>query len=471
MTTTLLALCLLLHLAAADGAADLDDYGGWTDISATATGVFYIETISGRHLLVTPDGHGFIALGVNHLGAIKTHGPAEADLFTERYQSDWQQFAREVLRQYQDWGFNTVDDTVVPLRAMRPYLAARNFVRTAKYYGKPGEKNTYEFPDVFDPTVKARLEQEVGSFCRQHRDNKRLIAYYWTDTPTWDIHKTRRFRDTDWVSEIRRLSAGSPGRERYAAFLRDGYDNDLARLNRAYGLRLESFDKLAKINLGGLDLNRYEIERDDQEFLGQIAQTYYGIVGPAMRRHDPRHLVFGEKYLLGDTPPQVIQAAMPHIDAIAVQPGDGYFPIYTPGDIYPTAEIEALHKLTGKPIFICDHQISFATERYPVAIWPYHQRPNEADAAPGYPNGFCWTHSLAPMFLVTCAASTSIASRRAAMPSSWGFCARTAPPHTPCRGYPPRQPCRQGARASEGTHPGTLTAMPTLPCRHTIIPL
>jgi len=57
----------------------------------------------------------------------------------------------------------------------------------------------------------------------------------------------------------------------------------------------------------------------------------------------------------------------------------GMYP--SPGDTYPAEEIESLHKLTGKPIFICDHQISFATERYPKAIWPYHQRANEADAA------------------------------------------------------------------------------------------
>jgi len=320
-------------------------------------------------------------LGVNHLGAVKSNGQDESDLFSQRYQNDWEKFAEEVLHQYKDWRFNTVDDSIRPLRDVRPYLAARNLVRTAKYYGKPGERNPYEFPDVFDPVVRTRLERRVESFCKQHRDNRNLIAYYWTDTPTWDIHKTRRFRGTDWVSEIRNLCPRSPGRKRYAEFLRDRYRNDLARFCRAYDLRMESFDDLQGSDLGSLDLARYEIERDDQAFLGLIAATYYGIVGPAMRRHDSRHMVLGEKYLLGDIPPQVVKAAAPHLDAIAIQPGDGYIPIYTPGDTYPAEEIESLHKLTGKPIFICDHQISFATERYPKAIWPYHQRANEADAA------------------------------------------------------------------------------------------
>jgi len=373
-----LFIVILTHGARSE---ELDAYGGWADIQGEATDAFHIEIVNGRHLLVTPDGHGFVALGVNHLGAVKSNGHDERDLFNQRYQDDWDKFAEEVLRQYKTWGFNTVDDTVKPLREARPYLAARNFVRTAKYYGKPGEKNLYEFPDVFDPAVKTQLERDVELFCKQHRDNKNLIAYYWTDTPTWDIHKTRRFRGTDWVSEIRRLPSRSPGRRRYTEFLRDRYEDDISRFRRAYDSRIESFDDLQKTDLGSLDLARYEIERDDQAFLGLIAETYYGIVGPAMRRHDPRHMVFGEKYLLGDMPPQVVRVAAPHLDAIAIQPGDGYIPIYTPGDTYPAEQIESLYKLTGKPIFICDHQISFATERYPKAIWPYHQRASEADAA------------------------------------------------------------------------------------------
>jgi agarase len=134
-------------------------------------------------------------------------------------------------------------------------------------------------------------------------------------------------------------------------------------------------------DFGLLDLTRYEVERDDQQFLGEIARRYYGIVGGTMRRYDPNHLIFGEKYLLGDTPAQVIAAAVPYIDALSVQPGDGYIPVYTPGDVYPAREISELYRLTGKPVFICDHQISFPTPVYPHTIWPYHQRRDESEAA------------------------------------------------------------------------------------------
>lgn len=359
----------------------LDAFGGWTDLKGRATGWFHLETFNGRTLLVTPDGHGFVALGVNHLNAVKAHGPAEPDLFQTRYGGDWGKYAAEVLRHYETWGLNTVDAGVEPLRRVRPYFAGRDFVATAKYKRPPGEPGAWEFPDVFDPAVEARLEREVEAFCREHRGNRNLIAYYWTDTPTWDLRKTRVFRQTDWVSEIRQLPATAPGKRRYARFLRERYGDDFARINRAYGLALQSLADLPGADFLRVRLEDYEVARDDEAFLALIARAYYGIVGPAMRRHDPHHLVFGEKYLLGDLPPQVLAGALPHVDAVAVQPGDGYIPIYTPGDVFPREEFAELHTLAGKPIMICDHQIGFPCTRYPRSIWPYHLRADEAEAA------------------------------------------------------------------------------------------
>lgn len=118
----------------------------------------------------------------------------------------------ERWQNYENWGMNTVDNTVALLRESRPYFAATNFAKTAKYYGNRGQANLYEFPDVFGGGLIRLMEQAVAEFCSNHAHNKNLIAYYWTDTPTWDLHKTRRFRDTDWVSQIRRLPAEAPGR-------------------------------------------------------------------------------------------------------------------------------------------------------------------------------------------------------------------------------------------------------------------
>jgi len=89
--------------------------------------------------------------------------------------------------------------------------------------------------------------------------------------------------------------------------------------------------------------------------------------------------VFGDRYLAGDHPVIVLQAVKPWIDAVAVQPGDRYSPLYPPGTEFPNAEIEMLRTVTGKPVLICDHAISFPTAAHPLTI--FKQMPDEPSAA------------------------------------------------------------------------------------------
>jgi hypothetical protein len=380
--------CSLLRLTvlfAADGNADseashLDRFGGFEDIEATATGWFHLQTINGRTVLVTPEGHPFVALGVNHIAAINKAGDGEADLFKAHYGGDWRRLREDVTKQFSGWGLNTVDNVPPQLREGFPYVASCTLAKTAKYFSSIDGNNPYDFPDIFNPDIQKRLQAKVQGFCRERRDDPLLIGYCWTDTPTWDLQKTRSFRHTDWVSEIRRLRADTPGKKRYVEFLRQHYE-DIQAFTRAYGLEVDSFDLLHRESFREVHLDTYEVTRDDQQFLGIIARKYYDIVGTAMKKADPHHLMFGEKYLMGDYPDQVLEAVKSYIDVLSIQPGDGYIPIYVPGDMYPKQEIERLHKLTGKPVFICDHQISFGTKQYPVATWPFHQRTDEAEAA------------------------------------------------------------------------------------------
>jgi hypothetical protein len=63
----------------------LDSYGGAIKIKAEATGYFRLQEIKGRWFFITPEGHGFIPLGVNHLrsyfgGEGGKLGPGEPDL-------------------------------------------------------------------------------------------------------------------------------------------------------------------------------------------------------------------------------------------------------------------------------------------------------------------------------------------------------------------------------------------------------
>ena len=69
---TLLAItCLMSGSASAQvfpGKTGFDAYGGYINIKGEATGRFHLETIDDRHFLITPEGHGYSALGVCHTG-------------------------------------------------------------------------------------------------------------------------------------------------------------------------------------------------------------------------------------------------------------------------------------------------------------------------------------------------------------------------------------------------------------------
>lgn len=60
-----------------------------------ATGMFRLERINGRHCLVTPEGHGFLSLGVTHISAIAQEG--DVDLFGETYNRDWTKVSEAAL--------------------------------------------------------------------------------------------------------------------------------------------------------------------------------------------------------------------------------------------------------------------------------------------------------------------------------------------------------------------------------------
>jgi len=339
---------------------------------------FTLSEMNGRDRLIHPNGEPFVALGVNHIAAIAR----DRQRFEERYEGDWDLFREHLDEQFARWNMNCVGyGAPGQLQQHYPYFATITVAPIEKHRSDPDPEssNGYQFPDPFDPAWAADIEQRMRQLCEQHRDNRLLIGYMWTDTPTWDVIKTRGLRGTDWVSEIRKLPADAPGRRRYAEYLRSIYADRLQDLNDNYGLELASLDGLDEADLSTVAIGRQLVQADDERFLEIIAERFYSVVGAAQRQHDPQHLVFGDRYLIGDHPDGVLREAAKWIDAVAVQPGDLYAPLYPPSTRFAAEEFRRIHEITGKPILICDHAISYPTEEHPRTI--FEQAPSEAEAA------------------------------------------------------------------------------------------
>ena len=345
-----------------------DRYGGIAEVQLEATGWFRLARVGGRHVFVTPDGHPYVALGINHIGVL-----GRTELFQRAYGGDWARAREALLEQLRDWGCTCAGYDALPALREMPHFASVTLTRTAKHDAE------WHYPDVFDPAFQAETADKVRAVCGQHRDNRCLIGYLWTDTPCWDIAKSRELRDTDWVSEIRRLGPDAPGKHRYVEFLSERYNGDVGEIAEIYGAGAASFPALLGHDFAGLQRRRPKVALDDRAFLGLIAREHYAVAAAAFREHDPDHLLLGDRYLLGDHPNAVIDAAMPHLDALAVQPGGGYRASDLPGDRFIAEEFDRLHERAGLPIAIVDHQISFPTPEHPATTWT--QLPTEAEAA------------------------------------------------------------------------------------------
>ncbi len=361
-------------------AADANTYCGLPSPRFQPTGFFRLATTRGRDHLVTPDGRAYLALGINHLDMLQQNVTNSLQV---RGEASWLAFWDRTLQpQFKEWRLTTLGYGVPePLQAKAPWFATITLAPIEKHRSDPNRnsRDGFYFPDVFDPAWASDAAERIAKVAAPLRDNPFVIGYFWTDTPTWDVIKTRGLRRTDWVSALRELPATAPGRQAYAAFLEQRYANRCDALNSIYGLALTSLTQLRDANLSAVAVGRHVVQADDEAFLALIAQRFYEVTGKAQRQADPHHLVFGDRYLAGDAPESVLRAAKPWIDAVAVQPGDRYSPLYPPSTSFPEPDIEALHTLTGKPVLICDHAISFPTAEHPSTI--FEQMPDEAAAA------------------------------------------------------------------------------------------
>ena len=238
------------------GKKGFDRYGGYLAIKGKATGRFHLETIGGRHFLFTPEGHGFISIGVTHTGAIGRPDQSRCDYLKEKCGGDWGKANAELIANFRKWGYNSLGyDSHQSTRKLLPYFAGCQPTWVSSWRGKQ-----VKFPDVFSDTWKRQARRTIENMLRNYGVGPRLIGIYWTDIPAWDPKQAKRKAGKTWVDAIRELPEGAPGKVRYERFLREN----------------------------GADA-------PDEDFLVLIAREVYSYLGPLTRELAPNTLIFGER--------------------------------------------------------------------------------------------------------------------------------------------------------------------------------
>ena len=244
---------------AAEAGEGFDSYGGNLAFPAVAKGFFRVEKFGERYFLVTPEGNGYRALGINHF-----HMMTSTD-----YDG--------AIDQIKGWGFNAGCYQGPKWMWNRiPYTKGINLVPTSPY--KPDDR--FGFRDVFSPEFLTELETNIRNIVEPQSENPFLIGYFWTDIGLWK----RERNGESWLSFFRSLPADSPGGKVWSEW------------------------------------KSSNPEADENEFLPLIARQLYSSAHTLIRNYDENHLVFGDRWHEIDMPEAVVRESLPYIDAIAIQP-------------------------------------------------------------------------------------------------------------------------------------------------------
>ncbi len=310
--------------------AELDRFGGYKPIRSEATGFFRVEKIGSRWWFITPDGHAFISMGVNHMTSTALKYPDNVHIWKEKYGASQERWIREgVVKDLHSWGFNTIgwtqeiaspDMSHTPSWSRQEYECAEMphchlipFASIAMYDPNP------VFPDVDAAHFEEWCDYLAREYCVDMADDPYLIGYFYSDMPAWI--KTRRGQTWDEKTDL-----STP---------------------------------------------------DGQAALGEIAEKYYKIIRDSIRRYDKNHLILGDRYDGdGGIPDIVLEKAAPTIDVLSVQ-------YYTRFE-YMEADLDRWCGMLGKPILLADSAFLAPTELLKVGPQAKVYVPNQAERGKAY---------------------------------------------------------------------------------------
>lgn len=258
---------------AAEPEKSFDSYGGNRAIVGKATGFFHLKKIGKRHFLITPEGHGYRALGINHFHMMTSRDYDGA------------------IRRIKDWGFNAGCYQGPRWMWHRlPYTKGINLVPTSPYKSD----GHFGFRDVFAPEYLVELEQSIRKIVEPQSNNPFLIGYFWTDIGLWE----RERKGESWISFFQSLPAESEGGKVWREW------------------------------------KSIHPEADNNEFLPVIAKQLYSHAHALIRKYDQNHLIFGDRWHEIDMPEKVVRESLPYVDAIAIQPTSREFNHQFFGSVY-----------------------------------------------------------------------------------------------------------------------------------------
>lgn len=300
----------------------LTPYGGLQPLRRKATGFFRTEKIGNRWWLIDPDGGRFINKGV---ASVRTTPTSAGSLALERKFGDTAKWATQTKQLLKTHGFNGVGawSELETLDPATPKLATTRIWSFMSSFGKqlgltfqqPGHTGYRgNAMPVFDPQFEG-FADEYASRLAPYKNDPWLIGHF-SDN---ELPLTRSAL-ADFLQ-----APNEAGRQAAQAFLTERHGP----------------------SAGASDIT----DEDARAFLGKVVDRYFSVVGKAIRKHDPNHLVLGTRFHSEKTHdtlncPEIFHACGPHLDVVSVN----YYRAWTPD----ASKLAMWERESGRPVLITE---------------------------------------------------------------------------------------------------------------------
>jgi agarase len=392
-TAALLVLLFAVGCTETETVEPFDRYGGWVGVSTTATGAFRVEQIDGTWWFITPEGHGFFSIGVDHL---RSEGDFSPPLGRSPYQDNIlalygseEGWAKATLARLHDFGINTIGAFSQPQLFANaiPYTVTLFLASNApEVPGVPPPLVARVTRDYFDPAFAPGVLETVGRELLPCANDPWCLGVFTENELGLNQSLAQSF---PYLDSYLLLPPGAPGKLAVQDFLAERYDDDIAAFNSAWGQALTSFDEVQELT--GLEPapaippaspvgSARQID-DRRVFDAVVAARFHQVVFDAMRLAAPRVLILGSRLLILSTRPEVVAAIAPYVDVLTVNYYEIAPEILAIAPLYPLEygipftnmfdDLDTMYAIAGKPMLIGEFGYRAADSGLPNTLPPF----------------------------------------------------------------------------------------------------
>lgn len=335
-------------------------------------GFVHVEKIDGVWFMVNAAGKRFVPTGMNHVGPMHRFAPYNREfwlkefgpgILSEQGYPNWQgpevkRWMERIAKDHKDYGFNTLAFHHPPplpseyCNKLELYYFGK--IRMSHVHARRAKTMSADkkFPDVFDPAWLAKLDAHVAKSTARHKNAKYLLGYSYDDLPAYTVNNLERrisgFEHHPWILDIISKPNMTRGKQVWIDILKQQYPTAVEAAEM-YGVKATDWNEFAGVTQWGVPQDTQQGFADQAMMNAQIIEAYLKAYHDAIRKHDPNHLILGDKIQNARPQPDwVWKIVRKYVDVIVIQDYDFFTPAHA-------EKLSHTYSVTGKPIINGDH--------------------------------------------------------------------------------------------------------------------